>query len=224
MSLNVGKSDRSDLPIDERVAAVNKSGLDGDPALAALDFQFGRYLLISSSRAGGQPANLQGVWNDMLSPPWESKWTTNINLEMNYWPAEPANLSDCTAPLFNLIDDLVISGSQTAKEQYHCRGWVLHHNTDLWRGTAPINNTDGVWPTGGAWLCYHLWEHYLFTGDKQFLARAYPAMKQSSLFFVDYLIKDPKTGWLVSNPSFSPEQGDLCAGPAMDCQLIRALV
>jgi len=126
--------------------------------------------------------------------------------------------------LFAMIDDLVISGGRTAREQYGCRGWVVHHNTDLWRGTAPINGIDGVWPTGGAWLCYHLWEHYLFTGDKKFLARAYPDMKQASLFFADFLIKDPKTGWLVTSPSYSPEQGTLCYGPTMDNQLIRALM
>src|SRR5207248_672344 len=186
------------------------TGFEGDPALAALYFQFGRYMLIASSRAGSEPATLQGVWNELLNPPWESKYTTNINLEMNYWPAEPANLSECTGPLFDLIDDLAISGGRTAREQYRARGWVLHHNTDHWRGTAPINNIDGIWPTGGAWLCYHLWEHYLFTDDKEFLARrAYPAMKGASLFFLDSLVPDPTTGWLVTNASYSPEQGAL---------------
>ncbi|HEY4328356.1 MAG TPA: glycoside hydrolase family 95 protein, partial [Phycisphaerae bacterium] len=134
-------------------------------------------------------------------------------------------LSDCTAPLWDFIDDLVKSGQRTAKEHYGCRGWVLNHNTDIWRGTAPINGIDGIWPTGAAWLCQHLWEHYQFTGDKIFLAqRAYPAMKEASLFFMDFLVKDPKTGWLVSCPSYSPEQGNLCAGPTMDQQLIRALM
>jgi alpha-L-fucosidase 2 len=203
---------------------LKTSGLESDPALAALYFQYGRYLLIASSRAGGQPANLQGVWNELLDPPWESKWTLNINCEMNYWPAEVANLGECTAPLFDMIDDLAVSGGRTAKEQYGCGGWVVHHNTDLWRGSAPINNIDGIWPTGGAWLCTHLWEHYLFTGDKKFLARAYPDMKSASQFFVDYLVKDPKTGWLVTSPSFSPEQGGLCYGPTMDNQLVRALL
>src|SRR5439155_8176824 len=216
------------LPTDERVRRIGKAdpiqSLANDPALVALYFQFGRYMLIASSRPGSQPANLQGVWNEKLDPPWESKYTTNINLEMNYWPAEVTNLSETTGPLFDLIDDLRVSGAVTAKKQYHARGWVLHHNTDLWRGTAPINNIDGVWPTGGAWLCYHLWENYLFTGDKKLLAqRAYPAMKEASLFFVDSLVKDPRTGYLVTCPSFSPEQGGLCAGPAMDMQLIRAL-
>jgi len=223
VKLDLGHSDRADLPTDQRLLRVKKDGLDGDPALPALYFQLGRYLLISSSRPGSQPANLQGVWNDNVDPPWESKWTTNINLEMNYWPAEITNLSETTGPLFDLIDDLVVSGHKTAQLQYGAGGWVLHHNTDLWRGTAPINGIDGVWPTGAAWLSYHLWEHYLFTGDKQFLAHAYPAMKSASQFFVDFLVKDQKTGWLVTSPSYSPEQGNLTAGPTMDNQLIRAL-
>jgi alpha-L-fucosidase 2 len=243
VGLGLGRTDLADLPTDERLRRVTAAaspifpnakgsppraavpGLSDDPALAALHFQFGRYLLIACSRPGGQPANLQGVWNELLEPPWESKYTTNINLEMNYWPAEPTNLGECHEPLFGLIDDLTISGGRTAREQYGARGWVLHHNTDHWRGTAPINNIDGVWPTGGAWLCHHLWEHYLFTGDAEFLARrAYPAMKGAALFFVDYLVKHPTRGWLVTNPSISPEQGPLCAGPAMDNQLIRALL
>jgi alpha-L-fucosidase 2 len=224
VKLNLGHTPRADLPTDERLEAVKKSGLEGDPALAALYFQYGRYLLIASSRAGGQPANLQGLWNEELHPPWESKWTLNINCEMNYWPAELCNLSECTAPLFDMIDDLAVSGGRTAKEQYGARGWVVNHNTDLWRGTAPINNIDGVWPTGGAWLCYHLWEHFLFTGDKIFLARAYPNMKGAAQFFVDDLVRDPKTGWLVTSPSFSPEEGTTCFGPTMDNQLIRALM
>jgi alpha-L-fucosidase 2 len=224
VKLDLGQTTRADLPTNERMQAVKRSNLDGDPAFAALYFQYGRYLLISSSRSGGQPANLQGLWNAELAPPWESKWTLNINCEMNYWPAELCNLSECTEPLFAMIDDLAISGGRTAQEQYDCRGWVVDHNTDLWRGTAPINNIDGVWPAGGAWLCYHLWEHYLFTRDKEFLARVYPDMKGASLFFMDYLIKDPKTGWLVTSPSFSPEQGGQCYGPTMDNQLIRALM
>ncbi len=224
VNLDLGRTGRASLSTDERLQQAKSSGLEDDPALAALFFQYGRYLLIASSQPGGQPANLQGLWNQELNPPWESKWTLNINCEMNYWPAEVANLSECTGPLFDMIDDLVISGGRTAREQYGAGGWAVHHNTDLWRGSAPINNIDGVWPTGGAWLCYHLWEHYLFTGDKKFLAHAYPAMKSASQFFVDYLVKDPKTGWLVTSPSFSPEEGTLCYGPTMDNQLIRALL
>lgn len=241
--LDLGRTDRAGLSTDERLrklrlpAAPRAKGaatgadrpapvpaLNDDPALAALYFQFGRYLLIASSRPGDQPANLQGVWNELLNPPWESKYTTNINVEMNYWPAELTNLSECHEPLFDMIDDLTVTGARTARAQYDARGWVLHHNTDLWRGSAPINNIDGVWPTGGAWLCYHLWEHYLFSGNRDFLARrAYPAMKGASLYFVDALVVDPKTGYLVTNPSISPEQGPLCVGPTMDNQLIRAL-
>jgi alpha-L-fucosidase 2 len=242
--LDLGRTDRAGLPTDERLRRLRPPaapraggatkatdgtpplpGLKDDPSLAALYFQFGRYLLIASSRPGDQPANLQGVWNELLDPPWESKYTTNINAEMNYWPAELTNLSECHEPLFAMIDDLTVSGTRVAKAQYGARGWVVHHNTDLWRGAAPINNIDGVWPTGGAWLCHHLWEHYLFTGDKDFLARrAYPAMKGASLFFVDSLVEDPKSGYLVTNPSISPEQGPLCVGPAMDSQLVRALL
>jgi alpha-L-fucosidase 2 len=197
-----------------------------DPSLCTLFFQYGRYLLISSSRPGTQPANLQGIWNDQIKPPWDSKWTVNINTEMNFWPAELCNLSECHEPLFDMIEDCIASGRKTAKAHYNARGWVLHHNTDLWRGTAPINASNhGIWVTGGAWLCHHLWEHYLFTGDKQFLARrAYPAMKEAALFFTDFLVKDPDTGLLVSGPSNSPEQGGLVMGPTMDHQIIRDLL
>jgi alpha-L-fucosidase 2 len=222
--LDLGHTARADLPTDERIAQVKKEGLAGDPALAALEFQYGRYLMIACSRPGGQPANLQGVWNELLDPPWESKWTTNINVEMNYWPVEVANLSECHEPLFDLIAGCAVTGHQVAKVHYNAGGWVLHHNTDIWCGTAPINGIDGQWPTGGAWLCHHLWEHYLFTGDRTFLAeRAYPLMRGACEFFLDFLVTDPKTGWLVSTPSYSPEQGDLTAGPTMDQQLIRSL-
>ena len=222
VELDLGTTDAANRPTDERIRTFGKSN---DPQLAALYFQFGRYLLICSSRPGSQPANLQGIWNDKIRPPWESKWTTNINTEMNYWPAEVCNISECHEPLFDMLDDLVMSGRKTAKVHYGCRGWVFHHNADLWRGTAPINNSNhGIWVTGGAWLTQHLWEHYQFTGDKEFLAeRAYPVMKGAALFFVDFLIEDPKTGWLISTPSNSPEQGGLVAGPSMDHQIIREL-
>jgi alpha-L-fucosidase 2 len=220
VALDLGHTGTADRPTDQRLRAAAD-----DPQLAALYFQYGRYLLIASSRPGGQPANLQGLWNDQLKPPWDSKWTVNINTEMNYWPAEVTNLSECHGPLFDLLDQVAATGRPTAQAHYRCRGWVLHHNTDLWRGTAPINNSNhGIWPTGGAWLCLHLWEHYRFRGDKQFLARrAYPVMKESATFFIDFLVKDPKTGWLISTPSNSPEQGGLVAGPTMDHQIIRAL-
>lgn len=222
VTLDLGGTAADDLPTDQRLKRVAQRE---DSHLIALFFQFGRYLLIASSRLGSQPANLQGIWNDQLKPPWESKWTLNINLEMNYWPAEVTNLSECCEPLFDLISDLSITGRKTAQAHYGCRGWVVHHNTDLWRGTAPVNHANhGIWVTGGAWLCWHLWEHYLFTGDKDFLARrAYPLMKEAALFFVDFLVRDPRTGWLVSTPSNSPEHGGLVAGPTMDHQLIRAL-
>ncbi|MDI1247604.1 MAG: glycoside hydrolase N-terminal domain-containing protein [Lacunisphaera sp.] len=224
VSLDLGASPATAAarPTDERLRAADKSA---DPALIPLYFQFGRYLLIASSRPGDQPANLQGVWNDSLNPAWGSKYTVNINTEMNYWPAEAANLAECAEPLYAMIDELVASGRKTAQAHYGARGWVLHHNTDLWRGTAPINNSDhGIWPTGGAWLTRHLWEHYQFSGDREFLAkRAYPVMKEAALFFVDYLVRDPKTGWLISGPSNSPENGGLVMGPAMDHQIIRAL-
>ncbi len=222
VSLDLGTSAAAAQPTDARLRAADKAA---DPALIPLYFQFGRYLLIASSRPGDQPANLQGIWNQDLNPAWGGKYTVNINTEMNYWPSEVANLAECAEPLYAMIDDLVASGRKTAQAQYGARGWVLHHNTDLWRGTAPINNSNhGIWPTGGAWLTRHLWEHYLFSGDREFLAkRAYPVMKEAALFFVDYLVKDPKTGWLVSGPSNSPEQGGLVMGPTMDHQIIRAL-
>jgi len=222
VALDLGTTDAARRPTNQRLKAAARWD---DPQLATLYFQFGRYLLVASSRPGCQPANLQGIWNADLKPPWDSKWTVNINTEMNYWPAEVSNLSECHEPLFDLIDDVAATGRKTAQAHYGCRGWVLHHNTDLWRGTAPINASDhGIWVTGGAWLCHHLWEHYQFTGDREFLAkRAYPAMKEASLFFVDFLVKDPKTGWLISSPSNSPEQGGLVAGPTMDHQIIRDL-
>ena len=221
-ALNLGTTEVAEQPTDKRIENFAKQD---DPQLVALYFQFGRYLLIASSRPGSQPANLQGIWNDKLDPPWDSKWTTNINTEMNYWPAEVTNLSECHEPLFDLLDDVAESGRKTAKAHYDCRGWVLHHNTDLWRGTAPINAANhGIWVTGGAWLCQDLWEHYAFTGDKEFLEeRAYPLMKGAATFFVDFLIEDPNTGWLISTPSNSPENGGLVAGPTMDHQIIREL-
>ena len=222
VDLDLGATAAAHLPTDVRIKNFSTGN---DPDLAALVFQFGRYLLISSSRAGGQPANLQGIWNADLHPAWDSKWTVNINTEMNYWPAEVGNLSECTAPLFALIADCAVTGRKTAQTHYGLPGWVLHHNTDLWRGTAPINNSDhGIWPTGGAWLCQNLWEHYQFTGDKKFLSHtAYRLMKESALFFTEYLFRDPITGKLISGPSVSPEQGGLVNGPTMDHEIIRAL-
>jgi alpha-L-fucosidase 2 len=224
VALELDGPDGSDIPTDDRVLLSKEKS---DPQLAALLFHYGRYLLIASSRVGDQPANLQGIWNDQMSPPWDSKYTTNINAEMNYWPAEVCNLGDCAEPLFAAMEELAQSGAVVAKEHYGARGWVLHHNFDLWRGTAPINASDhGIWPTGGAWLCQHLWWHYQFNGDKEFLKeRAYPLMKGAAEFFVDTLIEDPRTPekWLISGPSNSPEQGGLVLGPTMDHQIIRDL-
>jgi alpha-L-fucosidase 2 len=223
VSLDLGRTAAADLPTDQRLKTVNQNR---DPQLAALFFQYGRYLLIASSRPGGQPANLQGIWNDQPAPPWDSKWTVNINTEMNYWPAEPTNLSECHLPLFDMIDDVAASGHKTARAHYNASGWVLHHNTDLWRGSAPINKSNhGIWPMGGAWLSLHLWEHYLFTGDRKFLAeRAYPVMKGAAQFFNDVLVAGgPGDRWDISSPSNSPEHGGLVAGPTMDHQIIRAL-
>jgi alpha-L-fucosidase 2 len=220
-SIYLHSNNISSLPTDKRLRAFS---VDKDPALISLYLQYGRYLLLSSSRPGTQPANLQGIWNNLLSPPWGSKYTSNINLEMKYWPSDLLNLAECEQPLFKMISELSEAGKQTAKEYYGAPGWVLHHNTDLWRGTAPINASNhGIWVTGGAWLCQHLWDHYLFTQDKNFLKQYYPVMREAARFFVHFLVKDPKTGWLISTPSNSPEQGGLVAGPSMDHQLIREL-
>lgn len=221
-SVSFGGNSNAALPTDER---LEKFAVSEDPSFAALYMQYGRYLLISSSRPGTRPANLQGIWNDLLAPSWGSKYTTNINLEMNYWPAELLNLSALHEPLFGMIDELAESGKETARVHYNAPGWVLHHNTDLWRGTAPINASNhGIWVSGAGWLSQHLWEHYLFTQDKDYLKkRAYPVMKEAAAFFVSFLVKDPRTGWLISTPSNSPENGGLVAGPSMDHQIIRSL-
>ncbi len=220
-SLDLGAGANASLPTDQR---IRQYSLQSDPALLTLYVQYARYLLIASSRPGTQPANLQGIWNNLLTPPWGSKYTSNINVQMNYWPAETLNLSACAEPLFRFIDELSVSGQGTAKSYYGAPGWVLHHNTDLWRSTAPINASNhGIWVTGGAWLCHHLWDHYLYTQDAAFLRHAYPVMKAAASFFVSYLVKDPVTGWLISTPSNSPEHGGLVAGPTMDHQIIRDL-
>jgi alpha-L-fucosidase 2 len=222
VSLDLGGSPASSEPTDERIRAFAKGN---DPQLVALLFQYGRYLLIASSRQGGQPANLQGIWNDSNKPPWDSKYTVNINTEMNYWPAEITNLGECHFALFDALKDVAASGAITAREQYNARGWVLHHNFDLWRGTAPINASNhGIWPSGGAWVAQDLWAHYLFTGDEEFLrATAYPLMKGAALFFADTLVKHPQKDWLITGPSNSPEQGGLVMGPTMDHQIVRGL-
>jgi len=227
VELNLGSSPAARRSTDERLKTLVH---DADPQLVELFFQFGRYLLISSSRPGCQPANLQGLWNESMTPPWESKYTININAEMNYWPAETCNLSECHEPLLRMIGELVEPGSRVAKVNYGARGWVAHHNTDLWRATGPIDGPQwGMWPTGGAWLCMHLWEHYLFTPDKEYLEKVYPIMKGAAEFFLDTLVEEPSRKWLVTCPSLSPELGrpghgvSICAGPTMDMQILRDL-
>jgi alpha-L-fucosidase 2 len=226
VTLDLGTTAAASRPTDERIRSPNK---DNDPQLAALYFQFGRYLLISSSRPGCQPANLQGIWNESMNPPWQSKYTININTEMNYWPAEPTNLGECVEPLVAMVMDLTQTGARTAKVCYGAGGWVTHHNTDLWRASAPIDGPQwGMWPLGGAWLCLHLWDHYDYSRDKEFLARVYPAMKGAAQFFFDTLVEEPKHKWLVTCPSLSPENShpyrtSICAGPTMDMQILRDL-
>jgi len=219
VALDLGDNGQSRLPTDERIRRFDGS----DTALAAMYFQFGRYLLISSSRPGTQPANLQGIWNDALTAAWGGKYTININTQENYWPAEVTNLAECAEPLFALIRDIAITGRRTASVMYKARGWVTHHNTDIWRATAPIDAAVGMWPTGGAWLTSHLWEHWLFSGDRAFLAEIYPILKGASEFFIDTLVPEPRHGWLVTSPSMSPEHGGLVAGPTMDMSILRDL-
>jgi alpha-L-fucosidase 2 len=226
VSLDLGRTAAAERPTDSR---IRNSQSSEDPQLAALYFQYARYLLISCSRPGTQPANLQGLWNDKPSAPWGSKYTININTEMNYWPAEPANLAECVQPLVALVKDLAITGARTARVNYGARGWVAHHNTDLWRATAPIDGARwGLWPTGGAWLCLHLWDHYDYGGDRAYLADVYPLMRGAAEFFLDTLVPDPTGQYLVTSPSISPENehpmgAAVCAGPAMDRQILRDL-
>lgn len=223
LSLPEGAGAGPGLPTDERLARFSRG--PGDPAFAALVFQYGRYLLIACSRPGGQPATLQGIWNESLRPPWESKYTCNINTEMNYWPAEVAALPECHEALFAAIRELAVSGARTAKAHYGARGWALHHNFDLWRGTAPVDGPGwGLWPSGGGWLSLHLWERYLYTLDKTFLREtAWPVMRGAARFYADTLVEHPATHELVTCPSMSPEHGGLVAGPAMDSQIVRSL-
>ena len=218
------------LPTDQRLASFD--GLDLD--MVSLMMQFGRYLLISSSQPGGQPANLQGVWNDKKNAPWDSKYTININAEMNYWPALVGNLAETQQPFFSMVRDLSVTGAKTAQEMYGCRGWVAHHNTDLWRIAGPVDGTTwGMFPTGGAWLTTHIWQHYLYTGDKQFLEEYYPVMKGAADFLLDYMQEYPAdgyikqaAGWLVTVPTVSPEHGPMgkrttvTAGSTMDNQIV----
>lgn len=228
VKLSLPSDGNADLRTDKRVEAFAGSN---DMGLVALMFNYGRYLLISSSQPGGQPANLQGMWNDQKDAPWDSKYTININAEMNYWPAEVCGLSDCAEPFFRMIGELSEQGSATACDMYGCNGWVAHHNTDLWRITGPVDGASwGMFPAGGAWLCTHLWEHYLYTLDEGFLRAYYPVMKGAADFFLDYMKIDPRTGYLVSVPTVSPEhapvgaRSEVCAGSTMDNQIIGDLL
>lgn len=221
-SIQLGDNGRSQQPTDQRINGF----LDDpdDPQLVALYVQYARYLLLASSRPGTKPANLQGIWNHKIKPPWFSSYTTNINLEMNYWPAEMTNLSECHEPLFHFIQDIAETGKSVAKEHYNAEGWIAHHNIDIWRGAAPVNASHhGIWLGGGAWLSSHIWEHYRYTLDEDFLEEYFPILQQSALFYAQVLYKDSTTGYLISSPSNSPEIGGLVAGPTMDHQLIRSL-
>ena len=203
VSLNLGKSTVTDVPTDERLKRFHTVT---DPEFAALYFQFGRYLLISSSQPGGQPANLQGIWNHRLRPAWDSKYTININAQMNYWPAERTNLSELHQPFLQMVKELSVAGEKTARDMYGTRGWMAHHNTDIWRATGAVDGAFwGLWNQGGGWISQHLWDHYLYTGDKKFLASSYDILKGAALFYVDFLTAHPTKHWLVINPDESPE-------------------
>ncbi len=232
VQLRLGKG-QSTESTDQRIKNFAENE---DPALLALYYEFGRYLLISSSRPGGQPANLQGIWNQDLRPPWSSKMTTNINLEMNYWQADSGDLWETQEPLWSLIRDLRVTGADTARVDYHGKGWVLHHNTDLWRATTPVDGPWGIWPTGGVWLANQMFDHYEFSGDREFLRQeAYPAMKEAADFVLSTLVEAPAgtpfAGRLVTNPSTSPENRyllnnqphSLTYAPTMDIELIQEL-
>jgi alpha-L-fucosidase 2 len=228
MQIQIGSSPVTDLPTDERLAKYNPKD---DPGLAALYFQFGRYLLMASSRPGTQPANLQGIWNQDLRPPWSSNWTLNCNAQINYWAAEVANLSECHLPLLDMIEELKVDGQRTARNMYGCGGWLAHHNADLWRTTSPIYWSPGIWKMGGAWLCRHLWEHFAFTQDVEFLRKVYPTLRGAAQFFLEHMVEESH-GWLVTYPSTSFEnpfrkpdgtESTCCLGPAMDMQIIHDL-
>ncbi len=201
--LDLGASNASNLPTDERLRSFATTN---DPHFVTIYFQFGRYLLISASQPGGQPVNLQGIWNNRLKPPWDSKYTININAEMNYWPAEKTNLAELHEPFLQMVQDLAETGQETARVMYGARGWMAHHNTDIWRATGAVDGAFwGNWSGGGGWTSQHLWEHYLYSGDKAYLESVYPALKGAATFYVDFLIEHPKYKWLIVNPDMSPE-------------------
>jgi alpha-L-fucosidase 2 len=223
--LDLGGPQNDSLPTDERLKNFRNVN---DPSFVTLYYQYGRYLLISSSEPGGQPANLQGIWNDKLFPPWDSKYTLNINAEMNYWAAEKTNLAEMHEPFLEMVKELSVTGRETARVMYGARGWMAHHNTDIWRSTGPVDGIFwGIWSDGGAWMSQHLWEHYLYSGDKVYLAGVYPVMKGAAMFYVDDLVEDPRNHWMVINPGTSPENApkahggsSLDAGTTMDNQMV----
>lgn len=225
VKLDLGTTPAADLPTDERLKNFRNTN---DPNLVSLYFQYGRYLLISSSQPGGQPANLQGIWNKNINPAWDSKYTININAQMNYWPAERTNLGELHQPFLEMIKELSVTGQETAKVMYGAKGWVAHHNTDIWRVTGAIDGSFwGTWPEAGGWLSQHLWEHYLYNGDQKYLASVYPAIKGAAQFYIDFLVEDPKNKWLVVSPSISPENSpksfegaSIDAGTTMDNQIV----
>jgi alpha-L-fucosidase 2 len=228
VKLDLGITAAANLPTDERLKNFDSIN---DPSFVTLYYQFGRYLLISSSQPGGQAANLQGIWNDKINPPWDSKYTININAEMNYWPAEKTNLAELHEPFIQMVKDMFVAGQQTAKDMYGARGWVAHHNTDIWRATGAIDGANwGLFNASGGWMSQHLWEHYLYSGDRNFLLSIYPVLKGAATFYVDYLVEHPKYHWLVVNPDESPEntpkahQGSaLDAGVTMTNQILFEL-
>ena len=225
VTINLGVTDSAKNPTDVRIARFAERN---DPQLVALYFQFGRYLLISCSQPGGEPATLQGLWNNQLYPPWDSKYTVNINTEMNYWPSEVTNLTEMNEPLIQMIRELAVTGRETARIMYGADGWVLHHNTDIWRINGPVDGSYwGMWPMGGAWLSQHLWEKYEYNGDEKYLASVYPILKGATEFFLSFLVKYPGHDWLVVCPSVSPEnspsshsESSISAGTTMDNQLL----
>ena len=224
VNLNLGTSSFSDVPTDERIKNFSRTA---DNELVAMYYQFGRYLLISSSQPGGQPATLQGLWNDQVSPPWDSKYTININTEMNYWPAEKCNLTEMHEPLVQMVKELSEAGHQTAQTMYGADGWVTHHNTDLWRICGVVDGAFwGMWSMGGAWLSQHLWEKYLYSGDLTYLVSVYPVLKSACEFYQGFLIEEPDNKWLVVSPSISPENApaghstSISAGTTIDNQIL----
>ncbi len=230
VELTLEQTPQSAKPTDVRLREYTP---EGDPQLAALYFQFGRYLLIGSSQRGGQAANLQGIWNWQRSAPWDGKYTTDINVEMNYWPAEITALPECHEPFLQLVRECAEQGRETAA-MYGCRGWMLHHNTDIWRSTGAVDGPSwGIWPTCNAWFCQHLWDRYLFSGDRQYLGEVYPLMRSACEFYLDFLVRDPRSGYWVVAPSYSPENSPkvngqrkfvIVAGTTMDNQLVSDLL